>query len=267
LNVEHFELAMNRSTEGVVPKAMRICARALAAQCLNFTTAGIEHVPVAGEAILITRHYHHFHDGLILMAALRRPVHILVTLDWAQNPAVLSGMQLLTRLARWPVILRTDALSHTSRKKIFSSTDILQYQLRGLREAADLLSAGGLVVVFPEGYATIDPHYTPKTRDSELLPFKAGFIAIANAAERRSGRSVPLIPVGLRYRKNKKWSAELAFGPPLRLNDFASRQALLRKLEGEVSRLSGLEIQANTNPPQTETTPSFLPEGPPHRGP
>jgi putative membrane protein len=230
---------MSGSTEGLVPGAMQLCARILAARCLDFSTGGVEHVPSGSPALLIVRHYHHFYDGLILMAALRRPVHILVTLDWAQNPAVLNGMHLLTRLARWPVILRTDALSHTGNKN-FGTTDILNYQRRGLREAADLLGAGNLVVVFPEGYATIDPHYTPKSRDSELLPFKAGFIAIANAAERRSGRSIPLIPVGLRYTKKKKWSAELAFGPPLRLSDFASREALLKKLEWEVLRLSGL---------------------------
>jgi putative membrane protein len=234
---------MSGFAEGVVPGAMQICARMLAARCVNFTMAGTEHVPSAGAAVLIARHYHHFYDGLVLMAALARPVHILVTLDWAQNTAVSSGMRLLTELARWPVILRRDALLRSTHKQIFNTTDVLRYQRRGLRAAVDLLVTGRLLVVFPEGYATIDPHYTPKTLDSELLPFKAGLLAIAKAAERRTGGSIPLIPVGLHYVREKTWRVRVAFGSALRTNDFDSQDAMLKKLEWEVARLSGLDLR------------------------
>jgi putative membrane protein len=74
-----------------------------------------------------------------------------------------------------------------------------------------------------------------------LLPFKPGFVAIANDAERRTGRSIPLIPVGLRYAKGKKWNATIAFGTPVSTEEFASRDDLIRHLEQEVARLSGID--------------------------
>ena len=62
-----------------------------------------------------------------------------------------------------------------------------------------LLREGRLLVIFPEGYPNIDPHYTPKIHAQEMLPFKSGFAAIAAAAEKRLGASIPLVPVGIRY--------------------------------------------------------------------
>jgi hypothetical protein len=41
---------------------------------------------------------------------------------------------------------------------------------------------GCLLVVFPEGYPNIDPHYTPK-RTRRHASFKSGFATIAAVAE------------------------------------------------------------------------------------
>jgi 1-acyl-sn-glycerol-3-phosphate acyltransferase len=81
-----------------------------------------------------------------------------------------------------------------------------------------------LLVVFPEGYPNIDPHYTPKTRAEEFLPFKSGFAAIAAAAEKRLGAKIPIIPTGFHYTRARCWTARLNIGKPVYSEDFVSRQ-------------------------------------------
>jgi putative membrane protein len=232
---------MTSFTEQAITRAMRLIARALGAGRLQTTALGLEHIPSQGPALLVARHYHHFFDGIAFFAALQRPFHILVALDWAQSARVRHMMMLMTRLARWPVVLRSDALSHLEGRSLFSAADVVRYQRNALRESVDLLVAGRILVLFPEGYPTIDPHYTPKTQELELLPFKHGFISIASAAEKRCGAKIPLIPVGLRYTSGKKRTAYIKFGAAVSESDFACREALVKKLEGDVARLSGID--------------------------
>ena len=106
-----------------------------------------------------------------------RPIHILVTLDWAKNSYARRLMTLATTMARWPVVLRSDALrtcvnrDRTWRGKIITAAAIRGYQRSALSDSVALLAEGRVLVVFPEGYPNIDPHYTPKTRPEEFLPF------------------------------------------------------------------------------------------------
>ena len=97
-----------------------------------------------------------------------------------------------------------------------------------------------VLVVFPEGYPNIDPHYTLKTRPEEFLPFKAGFATIAAAAEKRLGARVPIVPSGFRYTKNSRWTARLNIGEAVYLEDFVSRPLLVSYMEQRVAELSGL---------------------------
>jgi len=96
--------------ELVTAKSMRLIARAVAFGRLETISSGIGNLPATGPAIIVVRHYHHLYDGLALFASLPRQFHILVTLDWVRNPAMQSLMTQLTGLARWPVVLRADAL-------------------------------------------------------------------------------------------------------------------------------------------------------------
>jgi putative membrane protein len=221
---------------------MRLIARALGAGRLQTSASGLEHIPSHGPALLIARHYHHFFDGIALFAALPRPFHILVTLDWAQGSSLRNVMRLLTRLARWPVVLRPDALPRRQTFSCFSAADVIRYQRKALTESVGLLLAGRILVIFAEGYPTIDPHYTPKTRDDEMLPFKPGFCRIVSAAEKRRGGRIPLIPVGLRYTAGKPWGCHIQFGAAASSTDFSCREDLVRRLEIEVARLSGLTV-------------------------
>jgi hypothetical protein len=174
-----------------------------------------------------------------------RPIHILVTLDWAKDSYARYLMTLATTIARWPVVLRSDALRDCAnpgrgQRTAFPIADMKRYQRRALYDSVKLLAQDCMLVVFPEGYPNIDPHYTPKTRSEEFLPFKSGFAAIAAAAEKRLAARVPIVPIGFRYTKNKRWTVRLNIGEAVYLEDFVSRQLLVSYMEQRVAELSGL---------------------------
>lgn len=227
-------------------RVTRLAGHVLARRRLAIEVTGKHYVPAQGPALLVARHYHHLFDGIALHWAVARRVYLLVTLDWATRPFTRHIMQALIRAAGWPVVLRADALERQRsgalgrQKGGFTSADLRRFQRRAMRDAVNLLGAGRLLVIFPEGYPNIDPHYTPKCREEDMLPFKSGFAAIAAAAEKRLGATIPLIPVGLRYTAGKKWTAEVRFGAPLSAGDFVSREALVGKLEQDVAALSNL---------------------------
>jgi 1-acyl-sn-glycerol-3-phosphate acyltransferase len=202
---------------------------------------------MAVPANLVARHYHHLFDGVVLLVSIPRPVHILVTLDWAKNSYARRLITLATTMARWPVVRRNDALKtrvnredRTSRGTTRTATAIKRYQRTALSDSAALLAEGRVLVVFPEGYPNIDPHYTPKIGPQAFLPFKAGFATIAAAAEKRLGAKVPMVPSGFRYTKNNRWIARLNIGEPVYLEDFVSRPLLVSYMEQRVAELSGL---------------------------
>lgn len=225
---------------------MRLGARALAAGRVEMVATGLEYIPMDGPVLLVARHYHHLFDGVVLLVSMPRPIHIVVTLDWAKNSHARRLMTLATTIARWPVVLRRDTLrtrvnrDRTWRGKIFTAAAIRRYQRSALSVSVALLAEGRVLVVFPEGYPNIDPHYTPKIGPEEFLPFKAGFATIAAAAEKRLGAKVPMLPSGFRYTKNNRWIARLNIGEPIYLEDFVSRPLLVSYMEQRVAELSGL---------------------------
>jgi putative membrane protein len=156
-------------------------------------------------------------------------------------------MWTVNRLARWPMLLRTDSLQRrgNDRRSLFSSSDVLRYQRCALRQAVELLVEGRIVVVFPEGYPNIDPTYTPKSAPDQFLPFKSGFVNILRAAESRLGTRIPIIPAGLRYQTGNIWTGYLTFGEPICHDQGIDRDALIGVLEKEVKKLSGFAVDEN----------------------
>jgi len=117
---------------------------------------------------------------------------------------------------------------------------VRRHQRSALEDSVALLAEGRVLVVFPEGYPNIDRHYTPKTKPEEVLPFQGGFAAIAATAERRLGSPITIVPCGLSYTKNGSWTARLNIGGAVYLEDFGSRQMLVRYMERRVVELSRL---------------------------
>jgi putative membrane protein len=242
-------MAMTSISEIVVERAMRFIARCLAAGRLKTVANGIENLPQDGPAVIVMRHYHHLFDGLTIFAAVKRRFHIVVTLDWVRTKAGKIFMQSINRIARWPTLLRRDALNrHAGRQgSLFSPGDVVSYQREAMIQAVELLVQGRIIVVFPEGYPNIDPTYTPKTELEEFLPFRSGFVSFVRAAEIHLGNKIPIIPAGVRYEHGKPWTGFLRFGQALYRQDLASREELIERLETEVKKLSGIALKAGSS--------------------
>ncbi len=231
---------MVNPAEIITDKAMRLIAHGLASNRLKTVIHGVENIPARGPALIAARHYHHLFDGLAFFAALPRRFHIVVTIDWTKNRPAKYFFTILNRLARWPTLLRSEALipCDDKRRNLYTSRDVQRYNRRALKHSVDLLVEGGLLIIFPEGYPNIDPTYTPKTRPDEFLPFKAGFVNIIGAAERRLQRKVPIIPAGLHYHQGTPWIAHLNFGSPIFRDHYREKKALIEAVEQTVKTLS-----------------------------
>lgn len=215
---------------------MRLVARGLAAGRLKIIPAGLGNLPVQGPVILVARHYHHLFDGVALYSVVQRPVHILVAIEWARNRFVRRLFEWADGAARWPVVVRPEAIRGNAAP--FSELDVLHYQRTAFKDSIRLLSEGRVLTVFPEGFPTIDPHFTPKKSVDEILPFRHGFLTICKAAERKTHKRIPLVPVGLRYEGDHPTTVHISFGTPLFIENRASEKTMVRKCEEEVLKLS-----------------------------
>jgi 1-acyl-sn-glycerol-3-phosphate acyltransferase len=225
----------------IADHAIRVACR-LAARGIDLRVEGLEHLPATGPAIIAARHFHHFYDGCALVAVVPRPLKILVTLDWMENAAGLRLMRGACQIVNWPVVDRTD--SHAlhggamaTRRKLLLAT----------RESVELLRAGQLVLVFPEGYPNIDPSFTPKTGDDAFLPFQPGFVRFAALAERDGITRVPIVPVGLEYQRGDRWRVTVRFGLPVTRSPEVDIRDQVSAIEEQVRCLSGLGRAANSN--------------------
>ncbi len=230
------------------PLATRIAEYAIRAACrlatrrIDLRVEGLEHLPATGPAIIAARHFHHFYDGCALIAIVPRPLKILVTLDWMENAAGLRLMRGACQIATWPVVVRSE-----SQLRRGGATAAGRQLLPATRACVDLLRAGQLVLVFPEGYPNIDPGFTPKSADETMLPFRPGFLRFAALAEQDGVTRVPIVPVGLEYQRGDRWRVTVRFGRPVtRLPDVDLRDQV-SAIEAQVRRLSGLERATDGN--------------------
>lgn len=215
------------------------CRRQLA-RSVELSVEGRANVPATGPALLVARHVHHLLDGCILMTRLERPLHALVAVDWATPGPKRRLLDLATGLVRWPTILRDDAphpgASGERRRRLSAAA----------RECVALLRENRLLLMFPEGYPAIDPHPTPKTSLDDFLPFRQGFVWIAE----RAG-DVPIIPVGFWYGESGQgWRVVVRLGEAMCLDAFPSRAAASAAVEARVRMLSEPPADANVDQPR-----------------
>ena len=230
---------MNPIADFAVDRAMHVIARILTGKRLKTVAHGVEYLPASGPGIIAARHYHHLFDGLAFFAVLERRFHIVVTLDWAQDRKTKFFMRGLNALARWPMVLREEALTNRpAARRLYTASDLRRYQLAALRQSVKLLEENRLLVIFPEGFPNVDPVFTPKTHADEFLPFKTGFAVIAERAERALHQPIPVIPTGLRYQRGSTWLAHVSFGRALYRQDFSSRRCFVNAVADAVKRLS-----------------------------
>jgi len=210
-------------------RSLRALGRAGVAKDLDLRVEGLEHLPNSGPVILAARHYHHLYDGCAIFATIPRQVQVIVGLDWIERPIALKGMRAACRSAGWPVVFRSNTQNDRA---------IRLHTLRtAIAESLGILRQGRILLVFPEGYPTIDPHGSPKTTDDEFLPFHSGFarIAIDAWADRIPARIVPL---GFHYRRSNRWQVKMRFGEPVGPCPEVRPAVLCAEIERRVMSLS-----------------------------
>ena len=241
--------------ELVARRVLRSGSAVIAARSLDVSVEGLEHLPTTGPVLIASRHFHHLDDGVIFLTRLpRAATHILVGLDWVGTPAARRLMELACRVARWPIVLRSspdDLLACGLHTSAYSPTEAARYLRHAVRTATEVLRAGHVLVVFPEAYPNVDPVYTPKADLDTFLPFRAGFVKLAEIAERDHKTHVAIVPAGLHYqRMGERWQVTLRLGAPIALADWPDRAALVRHMEAQVQALSAPAASREMAAPQ-----------------
>lgn len=219
-------------------RSMQALGKVGIAKDVDLHVEGFDGIPTSGPVILAARHYHHLYDGCAIFATIPRQMQVLVGLDWIERPIALKGMQAACRLAGWPVVFRN--ISEVDRSVWLSMLR------KALIESQKILRKGRVLLVFPEGYPTIDPHGSPKIGEDEFLPFHPGFARIVIDAW-AVGIAAKIVPVGFHYRQEDRWQVYLRFGDPIGPFQNARSADLTAQVEQCVISLSGVE---------TVTTPS-----------
>jgi len=213
-----------------------ISAWGLCTQAADVRVEGGENVPATGPVMLVARHFHHLLDGAVLVRRLRRPIHIVVGLDWAADGGQRRMMEWACRWAQYPIVLRRPTLAVTGS---YQRDELVRYTRAALRETTCLLRAGRVVLVFPEGYPNVDPCGSRKPALDGWLPFEPGFLKMIEIAERDGTTDVALVPVGFNYTRagRGRWSIVARIGPPLAHFErtTASVNAVIRRLSATAS--------------------------------
>ena len=225
---------------------MHAGARLLTSQRLDIVVTGESNLPVTGPVMIVSRHYHHLYDGAALLSRSRRHLHVLVGLDWIESRLLRHAMESLCRLAEWPVVLRGDARVRRPSTSAFQPGERRRYLRRAINESVDLLRSGKAVVVFPEGYPTVDPTFSMKQGPDDFLPFRSGFLRLVERAQ-RDGCLVPIIPVGLAYETSAKMRLTMRFGSPIYVRHGIERDRVLREIEQSVRALSVPSVEFETS--------------------
>jgi 1-acyl-sn-glycerol-3-phosphate acyltransferase len=173
----------------------------------------------------------------------RRQLHTIVALDWMQSSTLRLLVEFACSLADWPVVLRSEQFrQHTEDAHwAYDANEARQYLRWVTLNAVRILRSGSLLVIFPEGYPNVDIHVTPKADLGSFLPFRPGFVKMAELAEKDRQTHVAIIPTGLIYtlKPRNRCHIKVRYGPALYLKDFASSEQLLLAVEEQVQRLSG----------------------------
>ncbi|WP_287877231.1 MULTISPECIES: MFS transporter [Acidovorax] len=147
---------------------LRFVAWVLSRFVYRFKVRGDEHLPTTGAAILACNHVS-FVDAVLLMAASPRPICFVMDHRIFRVPV----LGWLFRLAKAIPIA-----PHKEDPRVYEAA---------FERAAQVLRAGDLLAIFPEGGIT---------RDGQLQAFKGGIMKIIERA-RQDGIEAPVIPMAL----------------------------------------------------------------------
>ena len=149
---------------GLVPEfLLRFIAWLLIKVAYRLRSAGLEHIPAEGAAVLVANHVS-FVDAVIIMGAAPRPVRFVMD----------------HRIFRIPVL--SYVFRHCAAIPIAAAKEDPVLKERAFAAVSTALADGELVAIFPEGNIT---------RDGELQPFRPGITRVLAA------NPLPVVPLAL----------------------------------------------------------------------
>jgi 1-acyl-sn-glycerol-3-phosphate acyltransferase len=216
------------------PDRLYRVARALLALAMRVffrrtVVRGAENVPEHGPLILAANHPSSVVDAFAIGLATRRKVHFLARSTMFDSP---WRAQLLSRLGVVPIHRRLDAA-----ERMGGNVEIF-------RHCHELLAAGGVLGIFPEGISHVDP---------QVKEMRTGAMRIGLEAEAQHGFAlgVRVVPIGLNFARRdvgRRGELTLRIGPPLVLARHAARYradpgAAVAELTAELrSRIEALVV-------------------------
>lgn len=164
---------------------------------------GSANLPKNGPMILVGNHPNTFMDPILVAFAANQEVHFLA-----------NGSIFKTALAKW--FLRKLNMIPVYRKQ--DAAGVNQRQLNDLSFNAcyEFLSAGGVLLIFPEGTSI---------NERNLRPIKSGTARIAlGTLARYPELDLKIVPVGINYSNPTRFreAALIQIGEPIRVRDFAA---------------------------------------------
>jgi 1-acyl-sn-glycerol-3-phosphate acyltransferase len=170
---------------------------------VDIQSSRMEILPESGPVIVAANHPSSILDGVILSTQIRRPIHYLARSGLFRFPPLSRLFQMLGAI---PVYRRSEVGDHADRNRLVFD------------KVFELLEAGGLVGVFPEG------RNSPRLRVGQL---RKGIARIALGAEARNDFKLGLVivPAGvnLEHREFLGSAALLRIGRPIQVADYADR--------------------------------------------
>jgi len=200
------------------------CARILRSH-FDYRISGLERLPASGPFVLAANH-HNYLDGVVLGAAIPRPISFLVM----------------------PRVFRASPLHPSFHRRIGSIPVNLERPDPGaIKRVLRVLGRGRIVGIFPEG---------PFSREGRLVPGQSGVALIAL----RSG--VPVVPAaiegtfdalrGRRFYVPRKHPLSVRFGAPMHFG-WSRHRRVTRPERDEITRRIMDEIAALLAAPREPT--------------
>lgn len=157
---------------------------------------GQENIPSDGPLLLAGNHVNALADAVVAQFACPRPIH----------PIARSGL-FRSPIFR-PVLRFIQAVPIKRRRPGAPPTD----NSRAFEQIYNHLQDGSVILIFPEGQSHSDP---------SLRPLKTGLARIAQGFYERTGRHVPVVPMGLTFTHKGRFRADVLvqFGEPLELDE------------------------------------------------
>lgn len=159
--------------------------------CTKTTVTGRESLAIAGPMLLVANHPNSFLDAIVIGAQFDRPVHFLARGDAFHKPWHNTLLRLLNMI---PIY------------RLREGKENLHLNERAFRRSKEVLTGGGIVLIFIEGIC-LNTH--------QLQPFKKGAGRITWENRKLPGFSV--LPMGIAFDHFRRFGKEvhLHFGKPL----------------------------------------------------